>query len=79
MGHVKKSYGGVVWPRCYGLAQHDVYLALIPMQTDKDSDHQVTGDPCLTVWLRDKDTEHRPGEANSFFCHKCLRKIMGYH
>ena len=38
-------------PRCYGLTQHE-YLALsVPVQTDKDSDPQVAGDSCLTVWL----------------------------
>ena len=32
-------------------SQHE-YLALsIPVQTDKDSDLQVAGDPCLTLWL----------------------------
>ena len=38
-------------PWCYGLAQHK-YLALsVPVQTDKDSDLQVAGDPCLTLRL----------------------------
>ena len=46
------------------LAQHE-YLALsIHVQTDKDSEFQVAGDPCLTLWLGDMDTEHRPEEAN---------------
>ena len=41
-------------------AQHE-YLALsIPVQTDKDSDLQVTGDPCLTPWLWGMDNEHLP-------------------
>ena len=35
----------------HGLAQHE-YLALsVPVQTDKDSNLQITGDPFLTVWL----------------------------
>ena len=38
-------------PRRYGLAQHE-YLALsIPVQTCKDSDLKVAGDPCFTQWL----------------------------
>ena len=48
----------------YGLTQHE-YLALsIPVQTNKDSYLQVACDPCLTLWLRDMDIEHRPEEAN---------------
>ena len=32
-------------------SQHE-YLALsLSMQTDKDSDLQVAGDPCLTLWM----------------------------
>ena len=38
-------------PRCYGLTQHE-YLALsVPVQTGKDLNLQIAGDPCLTVWL----------------------------
>ena len=37
VGHIKKSYGGLV----HGVA----------MQTDKDSNLQAAGNPCLTVWL----------------------------
>ena len=41
-------------PWCYGLVQHE-YLALsVPVQTDKDLNLQVAGDPCLAVWLWDK-------------------------
>ena len=40
-----------IGPWCYGLAQHE-YLALsVPVQTDKDANLQIAGDPCLTVWL----------------------------
>ena len=44
----------VNWPgtRCYGFFQHE-YLGLsVIVQTDKDSDLHVAGDPCLTIWLR---------------------------
>ena len=46
---VTKRIGLAPWR--YGFAQHE-YLALsIPVQTDKDLDLQVAGDPCLTLWL----------------------------
>ena len=47
-----------------GLAEHE-YLALsVPVQTDKDLDHPVTGDSCLTPQLGDMDMEHQPQKAN---------------
>ena len=40
-----------IGPWCYELTQYK-YLALVePVQTDKGSNLQVAGDPCLTVWL----------------------------
>ena len=51
-------------PQRYELAQHE-YLALsLPVQTDEYSDHEVVGDPYLTLWLLDVHTEHQSEEAN---------------
>ena len=38
-------------PRRYGFAQHEYLAFSIPVQMDKDSDLQIAGDPCLTLWL----------------------------
>ena len=38
-------------PRRYGLAQHEYLAFSIFVQTDKDFDLQVAGDPCLTLCL----------------------------
>ena len=63
---------GLPGPWCYGFTQHE-YLALsVPVQTDKDSNFQITGDPCLTVWL---NTDLK--RQIDVFGNKCLYSILG--
>ena len=35
----------------HALTQHEYLALLVPVQMDEDSDLQVAGDPCLTLWL----------------------------
>ena len=64
VGRAKKSHGGLAWPTVLWTRQHEYLAFSIPVQTHKDSDLQVAGDPCLTLWLSDMDAEHRPEEAH---------------
>ena len=53
VGHIKKSYGGLSKSTVLWLHLAREYLALsVPVQTEKDSDLHVAGDPCLSVLLR---------------------------
>ena len=51
------------WPdsQYYGLAQHEYLGLLVPVQTEKDSDLQVTGDPCAgcETWTLNTDLKRR--------------------
>ena len=38
-------------PQCYGLTELEYPALSVPVQTDKDSNLQINGNPCLTVWL----------------------------
>ena len=35
----------------HALTQHEYLALLVPVEMDEDSDLQVAGDPCLTLWL----------------------------
>ena len=44
----------VDWPgtQRYELAQHKYLVLSVPVQNDKNSDLEVSGDPCLTLVVR---------------------------
>lgn len=54
--NLRSPVAGVIWPKASWIRSERIALSL-SMQSDKDSNLQVTCSPCLTVWLSNKNTE----------------------